>query len=334
MFGPGDGVVVAVSGGPDSLCLLHALVRLRRLLGIHVDCFHFDHGLRADSAADAGYVRRQAALLRVPFILRRATDRPPRSASPEAWARVARYRSLTATLEELGGGVGAVGHTSDDRAETVLLALFRGGGLDAVAGMRAVNRPVVRPLIDVTREETTAFCRSLRLRPRMDPMNEDPAYMRAALRAALPSLERALGRGIRTALARSASLLQEDADLLDELARRAERSVVIMEARGAALRAGELAALPRPIAARVVRRVLLDVDVVPEAAHVEAILGLAARRAGRTITLPGALEARRTGEYVRLSRPSPAGEASVSSVASGRTGTGRGSHGDSAVRRR
>src|SRR5207245_117422 len=160
MFEPGSLVVVAVSGGPDSICLLHAMARLRRLFALDLACFHFDHGLRPESERDAVYVRRQAASLRVPCHLRRADSKPGRGESVEAWARGVRYRALNEVLEELGGGVAAVGHTADDQAETLLLAALRGGGLEALAGMRPVSRPIVRPLLEVPRKETVAFCRA------------------------------------------------------------------------------------------------------------------------------------------------------------------------------
>src|SRR5439155_10648600 len=136
----------------------------------------------------------------------------------EEWARAVRYEALGGGLEELGGGAAAVGHTADDQAETVMIALLRGGGLEAIAGMSPVGRPIVRPLLETTREETVAFCRALRLRPRRDPMNEDPSFMRVALRLrVIPGLERHLGRNVRETLARTADLLRLDAEFLDQL---------------------------------------------------------------------------------------------------------------------
>ncbi len=305
MFEPGTRVVAAVSGGPDSLCLLHALWRLRRLLKVDLACFHYDHRLRPESAADARYVARQARTLGVPFILRSSATKPPKGASVEAWARTERYGALAAVLEELGGGGAAVGHTADDQAETVLLSLLRGGGLEAVSGMAPVVRPIVRPLIEIEREQTVAFCRAIGLRPRRDSMNEDPAYMRVAVRRrVIPALERALGRNIRSTLVRTAALLREDAELLHELATRAAGDVARKDGQDTLLRVAPLRELPKPLAARIVRAELLAFSSLPETAHLEAVLSLAAGRPGQRIALPRGLLAKREREYVRLSRPS------------------------------
>jgi tRNA(Ile)-lysidine synthase len=330
MFAPGGCVVVAVSGGPDSLCLLHTMVRLRRLLRVDVTCFHFDHGLRAESKADAAYVRRQAGRLGVPFVMRTAGSRPPRGSSLEAWARMVRYDALLAVSEERGAEA-AVGHTADDQAETVLLALLRGGGLEAVAGMRPVNRPIVRPLLDVSREETVEFCRALRLRPRDDPMNRDVRLMRAALRhRAIPAMEKLLGRGVKDSLVRTAALLRADADFLDAQADRAWRDVVEETEGEIGLRADALASLPAALAGRVVKRALVGMGAVPEQAHITQVVELSSGRPGASANLPGGLLARREKAYVRLSRASPevrASEAGSRRVA-GQAEDQGGRHGD------
>ena len=306
MFDPGTRVLVAVSGGPDSLCLLHSLVRLRRLLRTELVCFHFDHGLREGSDRDAAYVRGQAAKLRIPFVLRRARSKPLRGESVEAWARAARYGAMAEVLEELGGGVMALGHTADDQAETVLLALIRGGGLEALAAMSPVSRPVIRPLLEVTRAETVAFCRALGLRPRHDPMNDDPSFLRVAVRMrVIPLLEQAVGRNVRATLARTASLLEQDAELLDLWSRQAEHEALTATDEGAELKAESLRRLPAPIANRIVRRALLGLALVPDSTHVEAVVALASGRPGQQVSLPGGLRAERGRGYVRLSRPSP-----------------------------
>ena len=306
MFARGATVVVAISGGPDSTCLLHAMVRLRRLVGIRrlVAC-HVDHRLRDDSTADAAYARRQALRLGVEFVLRTVEGGPGQRESVEAWAREVRYAALADVREDHGAQAVAVGHTADDQAETVLMALLRGGGLEALGGMRPLADGIARPLLDVPAERTRAFCSSLRLRPRQDPMNRDTAYLRAAIRlGALPALRDATGRDPRPTLVRTAALLRADGDLLAEMAGDAARDVLVSGGDGVVrLRVKPLAALPRPISSRVARLGLLSAGVVPTAALVDAILDLGAGRPGRRVSLPGEVAGRREREYVSLSPP-------------------------------
>lgn len=312
---PAGHVIVAVSGGPDSICLLHALHRLRRLFRLRLTVFHFDHGLHDGAREHAAYVRRQAARLRLPFVLRRADDGPRRGESVEAWARVVRYAALSQAAVEEGADRIATGHTRDDQAETVLLGLARGGGLDAVAGIAPVasvpplGLVAVRPLLEVTRDEVEAFCRSLGLRPREDPANRDPRFLRNRVRRALGELERRLDRNLRPTLARTAEHVRRDAALLDRLASEAAHAAVAVDERDVRIAVDALAALPEPIASRVVRDALRvaaalgggwDDDV--EAAHVRAVLDLAAGRPRRRVDLRGSLKAERTREYVRLTR--------------------------------
>jgi tRNA(Ile)-lysidine synthase len=202
-------------------------------------------------------------------------------------------------------GVAAIGHTADDQAETALLALLRGGGLDALSGMRPVRGPFVRPLLTVRRDEAARFCTAIGLRPRRDPMNEDPERLRVAVRGTLPALARAVGRGVVEPMARTADLLARDAEFLDDLARAAARGVVGRDERGPRIDADGLAALPPPIATRVIRTELRAAGLVARSDHIEAVTGLASGRGGREVRLPGRLRAVREGRYVRLLRPSP-----------------------------
>jgi tRNA(Ile)-lysidine synthase len=229
LFEPGDVVLVAVSGGPDSVCLLYALWHLRRLLKIRLEVFHFDHRLRPGSQADAAYVRALARRLGLSAHVREAAGAPSRGESVEAWATAARGRAADDVRASVGARVVAEGHTLDDQAETVLLNLIRGGGLEAVAGIRpgGVGSDRVQPLLDVERSEVEAFCRALHLRPRRDPMNEDPRRLRNAIRiSVLPAMERATGREVRRPIARSADLLREDGSELHAAAVRAMPRVV------------------------------------------------------------------------------------------------------------
>ncbi len=316
MLQGGTTVLVACSGGPDSICLLHALHLQRRLFRIRLAVFHFDHRLRPGSAGDAVYVERQARRLGLPFVLGEATDAPAKGESVEAWARLARYRALAEAAGEAGADVAALGHTLDDQAETVLLGLVRGGAIEAVAGMPPVATlpplgfPAVRPLLDVTREEVVAFCRALRLRPRQDPTNLDRRFLRNRVRReVLPFLERTLDRSLRATLARTADLVRADAAYLESVASEAARGIVVVEGEEVRLDPGALTALPAPVAGRVVRHALRlagalggQPDAGHAAAHVRAILDLAAGAPRRRVDLPGPLLAERTRGYLRLRR--------------------------------
>ncbi|HVF07379.1 MAG TPA: tRNA lysidine(34) synthetase TilS, partial [Actinomycetota bacterium] len=313
MLHPGDLVLVEVSGGPDSVCLLYSLWHLRRLFEIRLAVFHFDHRLREDSDADARYVRGRASRLRVPFHLGSADDAPAAGESVEAWATVRRGNAAAAAGRAIGATVAAEGHTLDDQAETVLLNLMRGTGLDGLAGIWPGDgeRPGssdVQPLLDTTRAEVAACCRSLHLRPHIDPMNEDRRFLRAAIRhEVIPLLERVTGRNVRATIARTAAVLHQDRLELLRQAADHERSIVDRDGDDLRFRAADLAALPRPLAARIVRMALwqlaaVDDEVAPWTRDaVEAVLDLASGRAGRSRDLPRGRTAGRDRVYVRVS---------------------------------
>ena len=313
MFAKDDTVLVSVSGGPDSVCLLYSLWHLRRLFAIRLEVFHFDHRLRRDSPKDATYVARLAERLELPFHLRSTEAGPRKGESVEAWATVERMDAANGVRAVVGAEVIAEGHTLDDQAETVLLNLIRGGGLEAISGIWPGTRTdaIVQPLIDVERHEVEAFCSSLHLRPRRDPTNRDPRHLRNAIRLnVLPAIERATGREVRRPIARSADLLRADRMELYASTLKAEERIVSGPRDDLRFDAAALRSLPKPFASRVIRSALYQVmerdDVAPWTREaVEAVLDLAAGRPGRRRDLPNGLKARRDREYVSLSRTSP-----------------------------
>jgi tRNA(Ile)-lysidine synthase len=306
MVVPGQTVLVCVSGGPDSVCLVETLVRLRRLLKIRLEVFHLDHGLREDSATDGVYVERLADRLGLPFHLRVAEGSPGRGESVEAWARAERMAASVDVADRIGAERMAEGHTMDDQAETLLIALVRGAGLEALAGIAPVLGREIQPLIDVTRAEVEAACRSLRLRPRIDPTNADTGLLRNAIRLlGLPALESATGRDLRATIARTADHLRTDERELSAQAHEASGMVARRTETGCDLAVDPLLKLSEAIRTRVVRSALYDSGIVPSGVDIAAVLNLASGRPGRRRDLTGAATARRTSTLVEVRGKTP-----------------------------
>ncbi len=232
---------VALSGGPDSLALTAAAARVLPTTALIVD-----HGLQANSSDVAETARRQALTLGCVdakvLVVQVGT-----AGGPEAAARTARYGALA---DARAGAPVLIGHTLDDQAETVLLGLGRGSGPRSISGSRAYDPPWCRPLLQVRRAETEAACAELGVAPWRDPHNSDPRFTRVRLRTeVLPLLEEVLGGGVAEALARTATALQEDADVLDTMSAQAYGDAV----RSEGLETAVLAPLPTAIRRRVIR---------------------------------------------------------------------------------
>jgi len=271
---PGSTAVAAVSGGADSLALLALAVDA----GLRVTAVHVDHGLRPGSADEADAVRAAAVELGAAFRAERVeVERGP---NLEARARAARQAALPP---------GAMtGHTADDQAETVLLNLVRGAGTDGLAAMR---QGPTKPILALRRSETRALCAARGFTPLEDPSNADPAHRRNRMRhEVLPLLDDVAARDVAAVLARGASLLAEDAALLDCLAERIDPTD-----------AAALAEAPPALARRALRR-LLGGDHPPDAAAVGRVLAVA--RGERLATeVAGGLRVRRTAGRLVLSAP-------------------------------
>ena len=279
-----QGVLVACSGGADSLALAAAVAFEAPRAGVSAGAVTVDHGLQsgsAERAAGTATVLRNLGLEPVTVV----RVEVGRDGGPEAAAREARYQALRTAAAEHAARI-ALGHTLDDQAETVLLGLGRGSGPRSVAGMVAENPPFWRPLLGIRRTATRAACAALELPVWDDPWNDDPAYTRVRLRTeALPLLEDVLGGGVAPALARTAALLREDLDLLDGLA----RAELVRHADGAALPAAATAALPAALRRRVLRGWLQAAGVPDlQAVHLAAVDALLIDWRGQgPVDLPG-----------------------------------------------
>lgn len=213
-------VLVACSGGPDSLALAAGTAFVAQRAGTpwRAQAVVVDHGLQDGSAQVADDAAAACRGLGLPTVVVRVEV----DGRGEAAARDARYAALDRTADELGAAAVLLGHTLDDQAESVLLGLARGSGARALAGMAVTRGRFRRPMLGLRRADTLAVCDALQLAPWHDPTN-DGSHADASLRSrvrgeALPTLERVLGPGVAEALARSAAQLRDDADLLDALA--------------------------------------------------------------------------------------------------------------------
>lgn len=260
MLVPGDRVIVSVSGGPDSVALLHILHRLSGNLGLTLHIFHMDHGLRgADSAADAAYVRTLAEQFGLPCTVAvlPAGALKHQAGSLQANARAARYEAVASLAHSLGATKVALGHNRDDQAETVLMRVLRGAGSRGLAGIPPVRTEgdltYIRPLLDVPRNDIETYCRQNELFARLDQSNLAPTYFRNRLRLELlPHLAEAYNPAIRENLAQLAAVMREEDEFLDTLAEGAfQRSLVAGE--GVALMGSVLLGEPLALARRVVR---------------------------------------------------------------------------------
>ena len=261
---PGERVLVAVSGGPDSLALLSILREILPVMPLHLSVAHFDHGWRADSENDRDFVASIAATWGFDFHTARAPAGTPHT---ENAARTARYAFLRQTATQTSSTAIALGHTLDDQVETLLLHLLRGSGSRGLAAMRRRDGDLARPLLDIARDDIEAYLSRLHLTPRRDASNADPRFTRNRLRQQLLPAIDAFDPAARELLARTADILSEEDRFLEaQVAGLPEDIATDRDA---------FAQLPPALQRRVIRR------LVPSA----SFLGVEARRRGEAAGL-------------------------------------------------
>jgi tRNA(Ile)-lysidine synthase len=260
------------------------LLALARSARLDVTAIHVDHGLRPGSHEEADAVARAADDVGAAFVSHRVHVEP--GPNLEARARAARYAVLPEDV--------STGHTADDRAETVIINLLRGAGLDGLAGMRRLGGPtgrILHPLLDIRRRETIEVCSRLGWIPFEDPTNTDRTLLRNRIRLdLLPSMNEAAGRDLVPILVRQAELLADEADALDDLGSLIDPT----DARA-------LAHAPIAIARRAVRRWLEGVHP-PDSATVERVLAVA-RGDAIACELPGGIRISRTNQRMSMNLP-------------------------------
>ena len=299
----GDCALVAVSGGADSLALAYALIKEAPDLAINLIAVTVDHQLQSGSADQAAKVQAELKAMGYQEVIIEKVSVKEKSGL-EADARTARYAALDAVAHAYGATQVFLGHTRDDQAETVLLGLARGSGTRSLAGMAVINGKYARPFLQLTREQTVQACQEAKLNPWNDPHNENAKFSRVRVRnSVLPVMESEIGPGIAAALARSAAILRDDADALDEMAQAVISRVDLKD-----LDCAALAELPRAIRSRVLRAAIYSAGAPGgslSADHLSAVESLVTSWHGQgEVSLPGGVKvARISGRLSLLARP-------------------------------
>jgi tRNA(Ile)-lysidine synthase len=318
---PGEKLVVAISGGPDSVCLLHTLYDLRSELGISLHLAHLDHGLRgAEAEADADYVSSLAAGMEI-LITREKRDvkgyRAQHHLSLEEAAREVRYRFLADVAGDVGTDKIALGHTRDDNVETILMHIIRGSGTRGMRGLRPVTAmksgaaavTIIRPLLQITREETETYCQGHGLTPCFDSSNLSLSPLRNRIRRQLLPLLRGYNAGIDDSVLRLARIAGDDIDYLDgevkslwhKLAQTGENTITLDKKRFQRLPA----VLKRYLLRAVAEKILGNTRDI-EMRHLDKIMAALEKPAGKSLDLPdGLVFSIDYDSYIISARPVP-----------------------------
>jgi len=298
---PSEPLLVAVSGGPDSVCLLHILLNLRDKPGIELHIAHLNHQLRgAESEADARYVTELAQRLGIPATIEQRDVKSYQAEhrlSLEEAAREVRYTFLAEVAGAVGASRVAVGHTNDDHIETILMHLIRGSGTRGLRGLQprtgwrfqGKTLTVIRPLLSTSREETTGYCQQHRLNPCLDTSNLSLSPLRNRIRLELLPLMQSYNPQVSEALHRLSQIAGDDLDFINgesqqlwhQIAQEQENTIILDKER--------LRTLP-PSLKRHLLRISLEKlagnlrDI--ETRHIEQLIAALGKPAGREISLP------------------------------------------------
>jgi tRNA(Ile)-lysidine synthase len=310
-------VVLAVSGGPDSVDLLLILAHLRQALDLELSVAHFDHGLRdhAEREAERAFVSRLADELGLPFLFGRGDTRAHarrRHLSVEEAARTLRYAFLAREAERLGAGAVATGHTASDQVETVLMHIIRGSGLAGIAGMQPraswpfpghAELALVRPLLALSRRQTERYCQEEGLSPCLDATNLLVEPLRNRVRHELLPLLRRYNPRVEQALLRLTGAAGADVAYLDETANLFWQALAQRSRRSVQFSRLELATLSPALQSRLLLAAaqhLLGGTPQIEATHLRAMQAALAGHRNRRLSLPGGLAFVAQGESVSL----------------------------------
>ncbi len=263
LFDKKEKILVAYSGGVDSTALLHFLLELREEWSIGIFLGHFNHMLRQNAEEDERFVRDAAREHSLPLHVGRADVRAEAEAMKlniEETGRQLRYEYLKRKAEEIGGAKVATGHTLTDQAETFLMRLMRGSGLRGLAGIfPLVDGVIVRPLLEIEREEIDAYLKEKKIAFRVDESNLDRRFLRNRIRSELlPYIQKNFEPRIVPHLGRIAAIIREEDAFLEEIARKKTQESIKKKSRSASLELDSLSSVPRALARRVVRNFIVE----------------------------------------------------------------------------
>ena len=297
-------MLLAVSGGPDSTCLLHILFGLRQELGVELYIAHLDHRLRGEeSEADAAYVKKLAISLGVSATIEKRdvkTYQKGKRISLEEAAREVRYRFLADIAGNIDADYIVTGHTLDDQVETILMHIIRGTGTRGLVGLKPYSQwqldvrsiTVVRPLLEVSRQQTADYCQENKLIPRLDTSNLSLSPLRNRIRQQLLPLLESYNPGVAEALLRIAAIANDEVAFLDAEVTRLWPAVVTQKEGMIILNRDRFNQLPTAIKRHLLREAIEQIlgslkDI--ETRHIEEILAMLGKPAGRQINLPESL---------------------------------------------
>jgi tRNA(Ile)-lysidine synthase len=315
LFSPKTTLLLAVSGGADSVCLLHLLSNIHEEINVELQVAHLNHKLRGEeSDDDAWYVADMANRLGIPFIMDTrdvAAYRDQKHCSLEEAAREVRYSFLAAAALTINANCVVTGHTRGDQVETILMHLLRGTGITGLQGLKPKSvlfmgesrKPLtlIRPLLKASHQETMSYCRRFRLKPRSDSSNDSPVFFRNRVRLDLLPLLRAYNPQVDTALLRLAAIASDHVSFVEDLVSGLWNKVVQIENNMIYLDKLELLSQPPTIQREIFRMAIEQMtgnlrDI--QADHIEDMVGFLKKPAGKCLCLPHDLKL--SVEYNRL----------------------------------
>jgi len=307
MANAGDRILAGVSGGPDSVCLLSVLHALAGELKISLNVACLDHLFRGKESADeAAFVGELAKKLGLPAVIEQI-DVPAfcreRGLSPQAGAREVRYAFFARVADSVGANRIATGHTADDQAETFLMRLLRGAGVEGLSAIPPVRGNIIRPLIEVTREEVMEYLKARGLEFRTDPSNLKSLYTRNRIRLEVLPLLRQFNPRVSEGLASEAALLRDEDEAAEACLAKSAAGVLAEDGGNVVLNRDEFNALPRAFRRRLFRKAAdlagVDASGLSMVQIDEAVAFLADGQTGRTMELPfGLLITREYGKFI------------------------------------